>query len=303
MSQSLQEDRTKKKYTDYVTYQCSVDSPDPMTLSQALSSEKKQEWCVAIERELDSLHKCNAWKLVDRPENRNIVKNKWVFNTKKNGEGEIIQHEARLVAKGFSQQFGVDYEEVYSPIIRHSTMRVLFALASHQNLNIDHLDVETAFLNGDLTEDIFMEQPQGFAQEGQEKKVCQLNKAIYGLKQSSRVWNLKVKEVVEECGYKQCKTDSCLFQFQSEKSGVYLALYVDDFFVFYNDKDIVNILKDKLKDKFKIKDLGPVLYALGIQINRNRRYLKGTIDLNLTYVRDKMFFSGFVFKLSGGSIT
>lgn len=140
-------------------------------------------------------HQClirnKTWILVDKPSNRPIVPCKWIFK-KRNADGKISRYKARLVAKGFSQVKGVDYTETFSPVVRGSTLRLLLALAAKRNMEIEHLDVDTAFLNGELEEEIFMSQLEGFEVKGQETKVCLLKKSIYGLKQASRSWNKRI---------------------------------------------------------------------------------------------------------------
>lgn len=267
-----QRDRKKKQYPGFVLYQAVLE-PDnePVSVSEALASSEKHEWQKAMQNEINCLHEKGVWSLVDKPDtNINIVKNKWVFKAKKNAEGETVRYRARLVAKGFTQQEGVDYTDTFSPVIRHSSLRILFALSAAMNLEMDHLDVEAAFLNSDLDEKIYMSQPEGFVQPDQENKVCLLKKAIYGLKQSSRAWNITAKDILLKLGYKESKYEPCLFYKTSEKGIVLIALYVDDFFFFYDDLQMVNETKSELAKNFTIKDLGPISFALGMKIERDR---------------------------------
>jgi hypothetical protein len=149
-----------------------------------------------MQDELNSLKENNAWVLLNRPVDRKIVRCKWVFTVKHDGKGNVARYKARLFAKGFTQQYGIDYCETFSPVVRHSSIRFLFSLAAQLDLEVDHLDVVTAFLQGDLHEEIYVSQPQGFVVEGKEDKVCLLKKAIYGLKQSARNWNRKAHKVL-----------------------------------------------------------------------------------------------------------
>ena len=141
-----------------------------------------------------------AWTIVDRPSNKPVVKSKWVFKIKRDAEGNVACHRARLVAKGCSQTEGIDYFETFAPVVKHSSMRLLYALAAKHDSNIDHLDVCTAFLNGDLEEIIFMELPEGYDVKGKSSKVCKLRKAVYGPKQATRSWNKKAAEVLKGLG-------------------------------------------------------------------------------------------------------
>ena len=262
-----------KHFDDFYMNQVMCDVEDvaaPTSVKQAFASEDAEEWRHAMRTEMESLHKNKTWTLVDKPKDRKIVKNKWVFKVKRDANGEIQRYKARLVAKGFSQVAGVDYSETFAPVIRHSSLRVLFALAVQNDLRMEHLDVETAFLQGDLEEDIFMYQPEGFVQKGTETKVCKLNKALYGLKQASRAWNLKVCEVLGNLGFERSQHDPCVFIRTTKKTFLVIVLYVDDFFLFHNSSSEAESVKRKLQEKFILKDLGALSYALGMQLERTR---------------------------------
>lgn len=145
-----------------------------------------------MEKELASLKRNEVWELIDKPEAPvNIVKSKWVYKIKISSDNEITQYKARLVAKGYTQKPGIDYAETCSPMIRHSSMRILFAIAAAMDLEIDHLDVEMAFLHGDLTEEIYMLPPEGLLEGDTKNKVCRQRKALYGLKQSTEFGTAK----------------------------------------------------------------------------------------------------------------
>ena len=137
---------------------------------------------------MNSMSQNKVWELVDLPPRRKSIGNKWVFKVKRKVDGQIDKHKARLVAKGFTQQEGVDYEETFSPVVRFASIRILLAIVAHMDLELHQMDVKTAFLNGELDEEIYMDQPKGFQVAGQERKVCRLQRSIYGLKQSPRQW-------------------------------------------------------------------------------------------------------------------
>lgn len=260
--------RNAKKYPDYVLYHTTYEPNDPKSFEEAMNREDSARWKEAMEAELQVMAINEAWTLVDYPKNKKTVKNKWVFRTKRNSAGDI-KYKARLVAKGFTQEFGSDYNETFSPVVRHSSIRLLIALSAELDLDIDHLDVNTAFLNGELSEEIYMHQPEGFIDSNSKDKVCLLKKAIYGLKQSSRVWNKKVEEVLIKLGFQKSKYEACIFFKISNKFIV--ALYVDDFLIFSNDKNEKAKLKEQLKKNFKIKDLGQAKRCLGLNIERDRK--------------------------------
>lgn len=164
-----------------------------------------------MRRELDSFHENNVWTLVDKPKEVNAVKCKWVFKIKRGIDGKILRYRARLVAKDFTQKYGIDFYGTFAPVGRHSSIRLLLALAAQMNLTVDHLDVQTAFLYRDLEEQIYLSQPEGFVDVGNKNKVYLLKKAIYGLKQSSYAWNKKAKSVLVKLGYRQCNHEPCVF--------------------------------------------------------------------------------------------
>ena len=160
------------------------------------------------------LRKLGTWELVELPDGRKTVKNKWVFKHKSDG-----RYRARLVAKGFTQVFGIDYDETFSPVARYESIRALLALAAQEGWEIHTMDAISAFLNGDLDEEIYMEQPEGFKVPDQEHKVCRLRKAIYGLKQASRVWNLAFHALLVETGFKRTYSDAGIYVYRQQRGG------------------------------------------------------------------------------------
>jgi hypothetical protein len=172
---------------------------EPNTQEEAINSAV---WKAAIMEELSSLERNDNWELCSLPLGRKSIKCKWVFKLKQNADQ--FRCKARLVAKDFTQQAGIDYEETYSPVVRHESLRVIFSVAAQKDLEMVQLDVMTVFLNGDLKEELYMEQPTGFVTLGKEKQVCRLKKSLYGLKQSSRVWNRKFSDFLTQYGFSQC---------------------------------------------------------------------------------------------------
>lgn len=250
---------------------------DQITLESAMNGPESVEWNKAMQEELQSFEDTNAWELVDIPVSGTIVKCKWVLKKKFDSDNKV-RYRARLVAKGFMQKKGVDYDETFSPVVRHATLRLLFALAVKLNLDITHLDVTTAFLNGDLEETIFMQKPEGFPESQGNGKVLKLKKAIYGLKQSSRAWYKKVDDCLLGMGYKSLEIESCLYIRNNNGCKTIVTLYVDDFFVFSNDVSETENLKQVLSSNFKLKDMGVVKQCLGMSVNVNKN--KGVITLS-----------------------
>ena len=240
---------------------------DPKSLKEAMMSDEAEKWKAAVDEELNSHEKMATWTLVP-PSNdsqQNIVDCKWIFKRKTNEFGEISRYKARLVARGFSQQYGVDYHETFAPVVRLNTFRSLIALAVHKNMVVHQMDVKTAFLNGDLNETVYMKQPPGMEEQGKENWVCKLNRSIYGLKQSSRQWNIKFKEVLEELGFTQSMKDTCLY-FKKDPL-VFISIYVDDTVIAAESLAAVEDVKKQLAENFEMCDIGRLRQILGMKID------------------------------------
>lgn len=265
-----------KTWPDYITYSVrAMVCDEPQTIAEALSREDGHLWKKAILDEYNSLLVNNTWELVDLPENRKAIPYKWVFKTKRDGDGAIERRKARLVIKGFAQREGIDYDETFSPVVRYNSLRYLLSLAVEFDLDIEQLDAVSAFLQGDVDEEIFMVQPKEFAQNS---KVCRLNKALYGLKQASRQWNKKLDQALKEIGFRQSSMDPCIYFRINGQMRTYIAIYVDDFMVFSNDTELKKFLTAELFRRFEMKYLGEAKFCLGLRITRDRK--NGTIYLD-----------------------
>jgi hypothetical protein len=191
-----------------------------------------------------------------------------IFN---NADGSVDRYKARLCAKGYSQQQGIDYTETFAPVAKFSSIRSLLALAAHYDLEVHQMDVKTAFLNGDLEEDIYMVQPEGFIVKGKETWVCKLNKSLYGLKQASRAWYQKMDQALQNLEFIRLYADPCIYVLRTSELVIFLSLYVDDLLLVSNSLKNLSHLKQQLSKKFEMKDLGEAHFVLGIQIERNRK--------------------------------
>jgi hypothetical protein len=235
---------------------------DPGTFKQALKSGSAQHWKTAMEKEFSSLTKHGTWELVDLPEDANLVGSKWVYKTKRNADGTIDKHKARLVAQGYTQEEGIDYNEVFAPVAKYKSIRTILAIANQLNLEVHQMDVCSAFLNGVLEEDIFMKQPEGFVSEKFPKKVCKLKKSLYGLKQSARVWNKQIDEYLKKSGYVQNTADPCIYYRVEEVDGrsitMIIGVYVDDTILMSNDNETLLEEKKRIGERFEMDDRGEV---------------------------------------------
>lgn len=257
----------------------------PNSYTEAMSCEKASEWKEAMNSEYKSLIENETWVLNDAPKDRKIVKCKWVFTTKRDVNGKILKYKARLVAKGYSQEEGIDYNETFSPVVRYSSIRLLLSLAAKMNLNIRQMDAVTAFLNGILSEEIWMEQPEGYSD--QSNKCCKLLRAIYGLKQASRVWNLTINDVLLSLGLKRSIEDQCIYFAMKNNQPVIVAIYVDDILIITSLADEEEQIVKALNEHFKMKDLGEATSVLGVKINRKKEF--GTISISQErYINDML---------------
>ena len=200
---------------------------EPTTLEEAIAGPDKERWYEAMENEMKSLRENDVYELVELPKDRSPVGSKWVFKIKTAADGSVERYKARLVAQGFSQKFGTDYDETFCPVVRLESLRTLIAVAVQNGLKLHQIDVTTAFLNGKLEEEVFMRQPKGFIVEGQEHLVCRLKKSIYGLKQSPRCWNSVLDSQLKKMGFVQANSDPCIYKASAGET-FYMGVYVDD---------------------------------------------------------------------------
>ncbi|KAG7582977.1 Zinc finger CCHC-type [Arabidopsis suecica] len=229
-------------------------------------AKESKEWMAACKDEIHSIEKNNTWDLVDQPQGVKPIGLKWVFKLKRNSDGSISKHKARLVAKGYVQKHGIDFEDVFAPVARIETIRLLISLSASKGWEIHHLDVKTAFLHGELKETVYVVQPEGFKREGHEDKVYKLNKALYGLRQAPRAWNEKLNAVLKELQFKKCSKEPSVYRKCVNQHILLLAVYVDDLFVSGTSVEVIEIFKKEMASKFEMSDLGKLTYYLGIEV-------------------------------------
>ena len=243
------------------------DERDPSTFSEAKSVPDKLKWEEAMKREMESLWSNEVWELVEPPPNRKIVGSKWIFKRKLDADGTVERYKARLVAQGCTQMFGLDYEETFSPVVRFESVRFLLAIGALHQLQLHQMDVSTAFLHGELTDEVYMRQPEGFIEPGKEHLVCHLKRSIYGLKQSPCCWNHTLDNRLKEMGFKQAPCDPCLYLLSDSEGELFVVgVYVDDIILGGKSVDKMITTKKELNEKFKMKDLGPLHHFLGVKI-------------------------------------
>lgn len=260
---------------DYVVYdvesECDLSlNEEPKTFRKAMESENSEKWSNAAEEEISSMNVNKVWDLVELPDGFKTVGCKWIFTTKRDSKGNLEKYKARLVAKGFTQKDGIDYTETFSPVSKKDSLRIVLALVAHYDLELHQMDVKTAFLNGELEEEIYMDQPEGFVATGTENLVCRLRKSIYGLKQASRQWYIKFNDTILSYGFVEIIVDRCIYMKVSGSKFAILVLYVDDILIAANDMGMLRDVKKYLSSNFEMKDMGEASYVIGIEIIRDR---------------------------------
>eukprot|EP00253_Pinus_taeda_P023838 PITA_23838 len=222
-----------------------------------------------MNEEYHSLLANDTWDLVPLPKGRKLVRCKWVYRTKYGPDGKVDKHKALLVAKGFSQVEGIDYTETFSPVAKMNSIRLVLSLAVSLKWEVHQMDVKSAFLHGDLHEEIYMEQPIGFIQTDS-SLVCRLKKSLYGLKQAPRAWYAKMDNFLLESGFSRCHSDNTVYTKIVGNSLIILVLYVDDLILTGSDPILINHVKSSLKKKFEMTDLGHLHYFLGLQVLQSK---------------------------------
>ena len=245
----------------------------PQTFLEENRRHDKEKWKKAMDEEMQSLVKNHTWNLARLQKGKKEIGCKWVYAQKEGFPSKNdVRYKARLVAKGYAQMEGIDYNEVFSPVVKHSSIRILLALVAQFNMELVQMDVKTAFLHGDLEEEIYITQPDGFKVAGKENWVCKLNKLLYGLKQSLRKWYKRFDQFMIGQNYTRSSFDHYVY-FRKLRDGsfIYLLLYFDDMLIASRNQGEICILKAQLSKEFKMKDLGEAKKILGMEIVRDRQ--------------------------------
>jgi len=249
--------------TDEVHVVCFLADSEDLNFEEAVQEEK---WQIAMNEEIGAIERNNTWELTDLPKGARPIGVKWVYKKKTNAEGEVERYKARLVVKGYKQKEGIDYDEVFAPVTRMETIRLLISLAAQHRWTILQMDVKSAFLNGVLEEEVYVEQPLGYMRRGEEKKVLRLKKALYGLKQAPRAWNERIDTYFKKNGYEQCPYEHALYIKKKGEDVMFIALYVDDLIFTGNNAELIEAFKEVMKKEFEMTDLGLMKYFLGLEV-------------------------------------
>jgi hypothetical protein len=222
-------------YTDgTVWYGCHAPAiAEPRSISEALSN---CHWKNAMDSEYHALQKNKTWHLVSPQQGRNIIDCKWVYKIKRKADGSLDRYKARLVAKGFKQRYGIDYKDTFSPVVKSTTIRIILSITILEEWHLRQLDVQNAFLHGNLEEDVYMRQPLGYENKNMPNYVCRLDKSLYGLKQAPRAWYSRLSTKLCELGFKASKADTPLFYFHKNSIIMFELVYVDDIIITSSDQ-------------------------------------------------------------------
>ncbi|KAL5841980.1 hypothetical protein ACOSQ3_012583 [Xanthoceras sorbifolium] len=259
-----------QRYSPSLHYLLLTDSGEPECYDEAMQVEDSVKWESAMRDEMDSLMSNQTWELAELPPGKKALHNKWVFRIKEEHNGNK-RYKARMVVKGFQHKEGIDYNEIFSPVVKLTTIRLVLKIVAAENLHLEQLDVKTAFLHGDLEEEIYMRQPEGFKEAGKENLVCRLKKSLYGLKQAPRQWYKKFDSFMSSSGFTRCQADHCCYIKRFDNSFIILLLYVDDMLVAGSDMQEIMNLKRELSKQFAMKDLGAAKQILGMRIKRDTK--------------------------------
>jgi hypothetical protein len=245
------------------------DVEEPRSLREAIDGPFGGYWSDAARNEFRSLTQFKTWKLERLPQGRKAIASKWVFKVKANANCSIEKFKARLVVKGFSQRPGIDYDETFAPVAHQESIRMLLALAAQHGYKLRHVDIVGAFLNGEMDQQVFMKQPEGFVEPGKADHVCELLKALYGLKQAGMVWNKRFIEfLVDKLGFRRVCADPCIYIVNKDNSSIIMGVHVDDTLMVHNNTTLCDHVVQQLSDEFDITDLGEPTRLLGMRLRR-----------------------------------
>ena len=244
---------------------CFLAADEPKSVDDALT---EAHWREAMQAEMKSIEENRTWDVSELPAKQKAIGLKWVFKVKKDPNGNIVKYKARLVAKGYAQRHGVDFDEVFAPVARIETVRVLLALAAQDGWQVHHMDVKSAFLNGDLSETVYVQQPPGF-RVGDGDKVLKLRKALYGLKQAPRAWYAKLDRELQALGFVRSKLEHAVYVRRNSRSFLLVGVYVDDLIISGPNVSDIEKFKQEMKKKFSMSDLGLLSYYLGIEVKQD----------------------------------
>jgi Reverse transcriptase (RNA-dependent DNA polymerase) len=255
-----------------------LNDPEPKTFAEAMAGPDSAKWKWATDAEIQQHQKNGTFELVELPPGRTALDGKWVFKIKRDANNKITRYKARFVARGFMQQFGIDYDQTYAGVVRAASVRAIFTLAAFYDHDIVQLDFITAYLNSHINEEIYIKQPEGYIEKGKEHLICKIKKGLYGLKQSAREWSKRLTKFLIEIGFRPLMADHNVFVKGDIQTGLTMTVYVDDVKLIGSDKLAMKQVIEQLSQEFKVTELGDVSFYLGMEVKRDR--MRRTVTLS-----------------------
>jgi transposase InsO family protein len=245
---------------------------EPKSLQDALKRPDKDQYIQAAIDEIDAHMENGTWRLRQLPHGRKAIGSRWVFKVKRDADGKVERYKARLVAKGYAQRPGVDFDETFAPTARFAALRSVIALAAVNDLELESVDISTAFLNGEIDAEVFMEIPEGLGVENGrgDKWVLELLKGLYGIKQGPRIWSKKLHKELDDMGFVRLDCDHSVFVYERDGTKLIIPVHVDDLIIASKSKSAISEFKHELAKRFKLKDNGPTSFFLGVKLTRDR---------------------------------
>jgi hypothetical protein len=260
--QAVRESKPLERICSYIAMVSSIREFEPSTFEEATG---RQVWRDAIMEEYNSIMKNDVWEIVPRPKGKSVVTSRWLYKLKYVVDGSIEKYKAPFVAQGFSQVEGFDYDETFALIARYTSIRSVISIATEMGWKIHQMDVKTAFLNGLIQEEVYIEHPLGFEVHGRESHVCKLKKALYGLKQAPRAWYSRIDAYLQQLGFEKSEADPNLYFIVVGEDPLILLLYVDDLFITGAER-LITSSKESLASEFEMTDIGLMHYFLGLEV-------------------------------------
>ena len=252
-------------------YACALgNNDDPRSVEEAFAGAESREWSEAIDAEIKQLERLGTWELVLAPAGANIINSGFVLTRKRDASGKISSYKARFVGKGYSQVYGVDYYETFAPSVKMSSQRLLLSYSAREDWELHQIDVKGAYLNAKLDETIYIKPPHGYLKPGDEGKVCRLLKGLYGIKQAGRQWYLELSTTFAKLGLLRSHADHSVF-YRHGNNSIIIAVSTDDMILAAKSLRTIEKLKDDLRQRYKISDLGELHWLLGVEVKRDRK--------------------------------
>jgi hypothetical protein len=247
-------------------FACFLSQEEPKTIKQALA---KESWVEAMQDELLQFKLQEVWVLCDLPDGNRLIGTKWVFRVKRDERGNVIKNKARLVAQGYRQEEGVDYDEVFAPVARIEAIRLFLAFASYMGFPVYQMDVKSAFLYGTITEEVYVKQPSGFEDPAHPNKVYKVIKALYGLHEAPRAWYERLSNFLLQHGYRRGAIDKTLFIKRDKNDIMLVQVYVDDIIFSATKQSIVKEFEELMQKEFQMSSMGELTFFLGLQVQQS----------------------------------